>query len=337
MNNGKGNFTFFLIILLLNIVGLTGQLAHSQVREAWVATYDFEDWSDAIFAMALGNEGSVYVAGLSSNDFATIKYDGQTGQVLWIARYNGPGNGSDSAKSLAVDAQDDIIVTGASLGINTNLDYATLKYADGSGSLLWVMRVGSDGNSEDRAQSIGVSVEGDVYVTGIIERNLSSPRGLTLKHNGQAGSIMWSTISVDAFDSLAVDEESHVYVCGTRRDGIANFRTIKYEGTSGRPLWAQSYHDTLATAIRVGKSGNVYVSGYTHPWFPLDFLTVKYEQSPPGDVDYDFCVDDVDLIRVLLEFGESGDLPEDVNWDGVVDDKDLLTVLFNFGRGCGVE
>jgi hypothetical protein len=46
-------------------------------------------------------------------------------------------------------------------------------------------------------------------------------------------------------------------------------------------------------------------------------------------------VDNVDLLRILDTFGQSGELPEDLNRDGVVDDQDLLTVLFSFGRGCG--
>jgi hypothetical protein len=53
-----------------------------------------------------------------------------------------------------------------------------------------------------------------------------------------------------------------------------------------------------------------------------------------GDVDRNGCVDDADLLRVLLAFGERGYRNEDLNWDGWVDDTDLLIVLFNFGSGC---
>lgn len=53
-----------------------------------------------------------------------------------------------------------------------------------------------------------------------------------------------------------------------------------------------------------------------------------------GDVTHSGCVDDEDLLRVLLAFGERGYHNLDVNWDGWVDDADLLEVLFNFGRGC---
>ena len=54
-----------------------------------------------------------------------------------------------------------------------------------------------------------------------------------------------------------------------------------------------------------------------------------------GDVNGDGCVDDSDLLAVLLAFGNTGsNLPADLNGDRVVDDADLLLVLLNFGSGC---
>ncbi len=55
--------------------------------------------------------------------------------------------------------------------------------------------------------------------------------------------------------------------------------------------------------------------------------------TPYGDVNEDGCVDDADLLSVLMAFG-SAQPDADVNGDGVVDDADLLTVLFHFGSGC---
>ena len=59
--------------------------------------------------------------------------------------------------------------------------------------------------------------------------------------------------------------------------------------------------------------------------------------SPNGDVNGDGCVDDIDMLGVLFEFGELvNDFNRcvDVNRDGIIDDADLLIVLFNFGSGC---
>jgi WD40 repeat protein len=53
-----------------------------------------------------------------------------------------------------------------------------------------------------------------------------------------------------------------------------------------------------------------------------------------GDLNYDGCVDDADLLQVLQFFGQNGILGGDVNGDGQVDDTDLLLVLLHFGSGC---
>jgi hypothetical protein len=52
-----------------------------------------------------------------------------------------------------------------------------------------------------------------------------------------------------------------------------------------------------------------------------------------SDVNGDGCIDDADLLQVLLRFGETWDGGEDINWDGIVDDADLLMLLMDFGHG----
>lgn len=54
----------------------------------------------------------------------------------WVAIYDGPGNGWDEAKAIAVDAGENVYVTGRSLGSGTDWDYATIKY-NSSGDTLW--------------------------------------------------------------------------------------------------------------------------------------------------------------------------------------------------------
>jgi hypothetical protein len=58
-------------------------------------------------------------------------------------------------------------------------------------------------------------------------------------------------------------------------------------------------------------------------------------ETRPGDVNFDGCVNDADLLAVLFAFGQTGSgLMEDLDGDGEVDDADLLEVLFHFGDGC---
>ncbi|MBV1874594.1 MAG: SBBP repeat-containing protein [Gammaproteobacteria bacterium] len=48
---------------------------------------------------------------MSESDFATIKYDSM-GNELWLARFNGPANGKDYAKVIAVDNVGNVYVAG---------------------------------------------------------------------------------------------------------------------------------------------------------------------------------------------------------------------------------
>jgi hypothetical protein len=75
------------------------------------------------------------------------------------------------------------------------------------------------------------------------------------------------------------------------------------------------------------------------PFSFVDLAGVHYvsvepcPSGPEGDVNGDGCVNDLDLLAVLFDFGSAGG-SSDVNRDGTVNDLDLLVVLFNFGAGC---
>lgn len=98
-------------------------------NELWRACYDGPvNGQDYAYAIAMDDLGNVYVTGGSdgndtSDDYATIKYGPDSNEPLWVARYNGPANVSDSAGAITVDIGGNVYVTGYSGG-----SYATLKY-----------------------------------------------------------------------------------------------------------------------------------------------------------------------------------------------------------------
>ncbi|MHC4497720.1 MAG: SBBP repeat-containing protein, partial [Planctomycetota bacterium] len=262
--------------------------------ELWEARYNGSvnggDWA---VALTLDDSGNVYVTGSSegigtSTDYATIKYD-PAGTELWVARYNGPGNGYDNAQALALDESGNIYVTGESEGSGTSNDYATVKY-DPDGNELWVTRYDGPGNDYDVANALDVDNSGNVYVTGQSFEFLSDYA--TIKYDPD-GNELWVAryngpwySNDDAID-LAVDNSGNVYVTG-QSYGVGtlwDYATIKYD-TDGNELWVILYNGPVnggdgAAAIALDDSGNIYVTGEsdTGGVTACDYATIKYDPA----------------------------------------------------------
>jgi hypothetical protein len=89
--------------------------------EQWVARYNgspTRNWQDEAKAIAVDANG-VYVTGYisyyiidDSSDYCTIKYDKETGDTLWLRKYNGPVNKCDQACAIGLDNAGNVYVTG---------------------------------------------------------------------------------------------------------------------------------------------------------------------------------------------------------------------------------
>jgi hypothetical protein len=165
---------------------------NSNGSQQWVQRYNGPgDLSNFATAIAIDNSSNVYVTGrsrgLSSTleDFATIKYN-SAGIEEWVSRYNGPGSGLDGAKSLALDENGNIYVTGNSLGSGTaGFDYATVKY-NHEGVEQWVARYNGPGNGSDEPTAIAVATIEEhtyVFVAGMSLGNNTNQDYATIKYS----------------------------------------------------------------------------------------------------------------------------------------------------------
>lgn len=171
----------------------------------WSTSYHFRG-SDVAYAVAVDTNDHVFVSGSSQgvdtgHDIATIKYDGETGQTLWIARYNGPGNAADAAYAMAVDQVGNIYAAGSSRGIGTGSDYATIKYDGRPGEQLWVARHATP--VSESANAATTDQTGNVFVIGTSG---------TIKYDGQTGQMLWGPVMSGNASAITVDQEGDVYV-----------------------------------------------------------------------------------------------------------------------------
>jgi uncharacterized delta-60 repeat protein len=263
--------------------------------EQWVRRYNGPgNDDDGAYSIAVDAQGNVYVSGESYDsttgfDCTTIKYN-SNGDTVWVRRYTGLGNYSDAARSIAVDGQGNVYVTGFSYSSSTAYDYATIKY-NSAGDTVWVRRYNGPGNYYDFAYSLAIDVQGNVYVTGLSAGISSSFDYATIKYNSM-GVQEWVARyngpenNDDWAHSLAVDAQGNVYVTGESRGSgtYEDYATIKYNA-SGDTLWLRRYNGPgngadIARSLAVDGQGNVYVTGESPvSGTNYDYATIKYNTA----------------------------------------------------------
>jgi hypothetical protein len=230
----------------------TGHLDYVTIKYApngdtlWLRRYKGPgDGYDEAWAIEIDDSGDAYVTGYSigsgtSADYATIRYY-PNGDTAWVRRYNGPANGSDYARAIAVDDLGYVYVTGYSDGTGSYQDYATIKY-DSSGNEVWVRRYnGPPGIGSDYAYALALDGFSNVYVTGKSGGGATNFDYATIKYysNGDTAWVMRYNGPGNGSDdaqAIAVDDSGNVYVTGYGfGSGTGDdYCTIKYiQGASG--------------------------------------------------------------------------------------------------------
>jgi uncharacterized delta-60 repeat protein len=251
--------------------------------DQWPSRFNNGSGNNWTNAMTIDQIGNVYVIGTDSSHYLIVKYD-SIGVKQWSEEF---GQSGSNATGIAVDGSGNVYVTGYSLGLNNNLDYATLKY-DASGNQKWVAWYNGTADDVDRAFAITLDSSGSVYVTGTSAGAGTRKDYLTIKYDS-LGIQKWiaryngSSNLDESAVSLALDKIGNVYVTGTGvRIGSSNdFLTIKYN-SKGAKVWDIYYDGTgngtdVAKAIAVDDVGSVYITGRSFSSLTLsDYVTIKY-------------------------------------------------------------
>jgi hypothetical protein len=176
----------------------------------WVSTFG-NPWDETnAVALALDHQrylcftGWYYSGSYQQCDYMTKKYH-FIGNEIWSREYNGPANYLDRATDIAVDDSSNVYVTGWSYGINTEKDYATVKYGP-DGNRCWVIRYNGMDDSTDVPVAIAVDDFGSIVVTGYSYTNGSDFDYTTIKY------VETSRVRGDLNDDSIIDLEDVVYL-----------------------------------------------------------------------------------------------------------------------------
>lgn len=229
------------------------------------------------------------------NDFAVFAADwlqtsDMVADTMQIARYNAPPNDTDIAYAIAVDANNNIYVTGESTGSGTFRDYATIKYPSDSNQPAWIARYDGPAGSYDEASAIAVDSNNNIYVTGGSTGSGTFRDYATIKYSPDSNQPAWIARydgpagDTDKALAIAIDSNNNIYVTGySYGSGTScDYLTIKYSPDSNQPVWIARYNGPdsdfdAASAIALDSNDNIYVTGRSYSSLAShDYLTIKY-------------------------------------------------------------
>lgn len=269
---------------------------NSSGAEQWVSTYNGTgNGNDVANSIDADLSGNVYVTGsgfeTSSNsfDYITIKYN-LSGQLEWIAKYNGSSNFIDVSNDIAVDNSGNIYITGSSYV--QFYDFATIKY-NNAGVQQWVSRYNGPTNGNDEANTILLDVAGNVFVSGNGRINGTFNDIILVKYNN-SGVIQWQRNyngpgnAQDSSASAIIASDGGIVITGfyTGPGLTKDIATLKFSN-SGVQEWAAIYNgsgngEDIGYSVVANNTGEYFVAGKVFRTNTNDDITALAYSTPTG-------------------------------------------------------
>ncbi|HEY3319305.1 MAG TPA: LamG-like jellyroll fold domain-containing protein [Planctomycetota bacterium] len=203
------------------------------------------------YNIALDSMGNVYVCGYSrenhgygaNGDALVIQYQ-PNGTQGWAMTYDNPiGHSYDYFCDVQTDSHGNCVVSGYSTISGPSVGYLTAKY-DGDGHLLWMNQFSGTNGRDCEAYSVAVGPDDSVYSFGYID------------YDG----------NVDHYGLVKYSP-----------DGVQQW--VAVELARQAPSGPSRYYND-GQVVKVGKDGNIYVTGILWDGVQHDYLTIEY--APDG-------------------------------------------------------
>gem|GEM_PF-254612 len=226
------------------------------------------------FSITTDEKGNIYVTGYfswSGADFCELKLRSKGGQEIFIAKYDAWGNcfwaksaggsGDDRGRSITVDWEGNVYVTGDFSGKANFGDYILVsKYEtdifiakyDATGNCLWV-KSGGGSKGFDYGNCVSTDGEGNVYVTGEFYGTADFGNETLITNSERA---------------------SDIFLCKLSCSGDTLTQTCTFTANAGSGV------SVGCDESGVRLQGSVSGSGATHEWLPADGLDDPQSLTP---------------------------------------------------------
>ena len=282
-------------IITLACLLIIAKLGFAQINIQWEARLDnlTGNFIDNAVDLALDAAGNTYVTGTSYNgtsyDAVTVKYD-PNGNEIWRSSYGGAG--LDEATAIALDNNNDVVITGSRFISGNDYDIFTVKYNGTTGAQIWAV-INAGSANYDGGKDITVDASNNVIITGSFSVSTSDINWIVIKYNS-AGTFQWTQNGGGTLNDIGkvvtVDAGGFIYVAGHREftSGTTyfDFLLLKFNPAGGAPtinVTRDSGFGKLDTphAMKIDASGNIYLAGqgFTTIQAEEDYMLVKFNST----------------------------------------------------------
>lgn len=238
--------------------------------ESTIGSYDRE-----ARGVAVDTQGNAYLISHNSDSRhgTLVSKFNSAGNLLWRAKTLWSNGDIDYVLvGVAIDALGNVYVGGNSFNSHARIgDFIVMKYKP-DGTLAWKQTYNSKYNLEDRATSICLDDNGNLFIIGYASTPSTGTDILIAKYDTN-GRRLWTSLynGVDSKDdyptSATLDNNGNLYVTGIYYDSNQKFHTVTMSYTpTGKRMWIALYVSTATngewgTDIVVDGNANTYITG----------------------------------------------------------------------------
>lgn len=203
-------------------------------------------------AMTIAPDGDLFVLGTTSipdslRDFYVTRLSSD-GKRKWERTFSSGSGSDDIALTGCLDHFGNYWAAGTRKRDRPDVDIQLVRFSGDGGVFPGATVSGSIG-MYDAPTCIGADASGAIYLGGYITSADSGLNAVVCRFNIDGKLIWkqtWSTVQMDVFNDLVIDDSCNVYLCGNANVGLrtSDILLAKYDST-GRMLWHHRYDGGL--------------------------------------------------------------------------------------------